>query len=212
MSFQPNQTHLNLMLAFAGESQARNRYTMAAEQAGEKGFPILQQIFQYTADQERAHAKVFYDFLSDAAGENIAITVTFPIDPSPTITALLHAAHHNETEEAQRIYPVFADQAEKDNMPAVAHAFRQIAAVEALHAARFHLFGQRLETETLYMDNQGNGIWMCQNCGHIHVGKKAPGICPVCSHNQGYFCRAEEAPFTDITLLESENSARLAAL
>ena len=203
MSFQPNETHLNLMRAFAGESQARNRYTIAAAAAREKELYVLEEVFLYTADQERAHAKVFYDYLKEAAGQTLHIDGGFPVDIDPTLTKLLQMAHHNETEEANDVYPAFAAQAERDGYPAVASAFRMIAKVEAMHADRFRQFETWLSGDTLFADSSESCVWMCQNCGHLHVGKQAPGVCPVCLHKQGYFLRAAMAAYTGLQTLSA---------
>ncbi len=194
---ETKETHINLMRAFAGESQARNRYTIAAEKAKEKGFYVLEQAFLLTADQERAHAAVFYNHLQELAGQTIQIDGGFPVDIAPTITELLTMAQHNELAEADDVYPAFASQAEKDGYPAVAASFRMIAKIEACHAARFREFEQWLTGDALFLDGSESCVWMCQNCGHIHVGKKAPGMCPVCSVAQDYFLRAALAPYTE---------------
>ncbi len=194
---ETKETHINLMRAFAGESQARNRYTIAAEKAKEKGFYVLEQAFLLTADQERAHAAVFYNHLNELAGQTIGIDGTYPVDIAPTLTELLGMAQHNELAEAEDVYPSFAAQAEKDGYPAVAHSFRMIAEIEACHAARFAQFSQWLTGDALFVDGSESCVWMCQNCGHIHVGKKSPGMCPVCSVPQGYFLRSALAPYTE---------------
>ncbi len=201
MPFQPNETQINLMRAFAGESQARNRYTIAAEKAKEKELYVLEEVFLYTADQERAHAKVFYDYLQDAAGQTIAIDGGYPVDIDPTLTKLLQMAGHNETEEAEDVYPAFAAQADRDGLPKVAAAFRMIAKVEAAHAARFRQFETWLAGDTLFADTSDTCVWMCQNCGHLHTGRKAPGMCPVCLHKQGYFLRAAMSAYTGTELV-----------
>lgn len=201
MSNQQTITQVNLMRAFAGESQARNRYTIAAEKAREKELYVLEEVFLYTADQERAHAKVFYDYLQDAAGQTIQIDGGYPVDIDPAMTRLLQMAGHNETEEAEDVYPAFAAQADKDGNPKVAATFRMIAKVEAAHAARFKQFETWLSGDTLFSDSSENCVWMCQNCGHLHVGRKAPGMCPVCLHGQGYFLRAAMSAYTGTELV-----------
>lgn len=195
MIFTPTETHLNLMRAFAGESQARNRYTIAAGQAKEKKLYVLEEVFLYTADQERAHAAVFYDLLQEAAGENLHIDGGFPVDIDPSLTGLLQTAQRNELAEAGDIYPAFAAQADKDNNARAAAVFREIAKIEAVHADRFRQFETWLAGDALFVNNAG-GVWMCQNCGHLHSGTRAPGVCPVCLHEQGYFLRAEMAAYT----------------
>jgi len=207
MDFQPNTTQIHLMSAFAGESQARNRYTIAAAQAREKELYVLEQVFLYTADQERAHAKVFYDHLQESAGQSIRIDGAFPVDIAPTMTKLLQMAQHNETEEADDVYPAFAAQAEKDGYPQVAASFRLIARVEAMHAERFRQFESLLSADRLFADTDDTCVWMCQNCGHLHSGKNAPGVCPVCLHKQGYFLRAEMSAYTGSQFLKAGSMA-----
>ncbi|MBR5444525.1 MAG: rubrerythrin family protein [Clostridia bacterium] len=196
MSFTPTETHLNLMRAFAGESQARNRYTIAAGKAREKNLYVLEEVFLYTADQERAHAAVFYDLLKDAAGQTLMIDGGFPADLDPAMTKILQAAQHNERAEATDIYPAFAAQADADGNTRAAALFREIAKIEAVHAERFGQFAAWLAGDALFSNNAGC-VWMCQNCGHLHNGTQAPGICPVCLHEQGYFLRAEMSACTN---------------
>lgn len=196
MLFQPNETQLNLMRAFAGESQARNRYTIAAEKAREKKLYVLEEVFLYTAEQERAHAAVFYDLLQDAAGQTIVIDGGFPVDIDPTLTKILQMAQHNELAEAEDVYPAFAAQADRDGNARAAAVFREIARIEAVHADRFRQFETWLSGDALFSNNAGC-VWICQNCGHLHTGTKAPGVCPVCLYEQGYFLRADMAAYTN---------------
>lgn len=196
MSFTPTETQLNLMRAFAGESQARNRYTIAAEKAKEKNLYVLEEVFLYTADQERAHAAVFYDLLQDMAGQTLFIDGGFPVDIDPALTKILQAAQHNELAEANDVYPAFAVQADRDGNTRAAAVFREIAKIEAVHAERFGQFETWMAGDALFTNNAG-GVWMCQNCGHLHTGTKAPNVCPVCLHEQGYFLRAEMAAYTN---------------
>ena len=196
MPFTPTETHLNLMRAFAGESQARNRYTIAAGHAKENNLYVLEEVFLYTAEQERAHAAVFYDLLKEAAGNTITVDGGYPVDIAPTLTDLLQAAQHNELAEANDIYPAFAAQAEKDGNTRAAAVFREIAKIEAVHADRFRQFETWMAGDALFTNNAGC-TWMCQNCGHLHTGTQAPGICPVCLYEQGYFLRAEMAAYTN---------------
>jgi len=196
MPFTPTETHLNLMRAFAGESQARNRYTIAAEKAKEKNLYVLEEVFLYTADQERAHAAVFYDLLQEAAGQTLVIDGGFPVDIDPAMSKILQAARHNEHAEANDIYPAFAVQADRDGNTRAAALFREIAKIEAVHAERFGQFETWMSGDALFSNNAGC-VWMCQNCGHLHTGTKAPNVCPVCLHEQGYFLRAEMAAYTN---------------
>ena len=184
----------NLMRAFAGESQARNRYTFAAKIAHEKKLPILENLFKLTADQEKAHAKVFYDFLKDCTGENIEITASYPVDYGCDVAFQLEKAHHNEYEEYEDVYPKFAQIAEEEGFLPIAHAFREIAKVEKVHGDRFHYYLELLQNGSLFQaDTQTTFI--CTNCGYLFEGETVPTLCPVCKEEQGYFIRISEAPF-----------------
>ncbi len=194
MEFQHSETKVNLMRAFAGESQARNRYTFAAEQAEEANLYHIAQIFLFTANQERAHAKIFYDHLEQLNGETIAIDGTFPVNISDSMTELLQAAVHNEMEEFESAYPDFAVVAEQEGFPQVAASFRQIAEIEHTHAKRFQHVVQQMEQMTTGQPTAKQ--WMCLNCGHIHGGMQLPGQCPVCQHDNGYFVKLNMAPWT----------------
>ena len=127
VNFSESKTKENLMRAFAGESQARNRYTIAAERAEEEGMYTIADVFRYTADQERAHAERFYDLLKDLSGETIHIDGTYPIDQQDSLEGLLRAAEHNEHEEYADVYQAFGDTAKTEGFPEVASAFYQIA-------------------------------------------------------------------------------------
>lgn len=194
MEFQNSETKKNLMRAFAGESQARNRYTFAAEVAEQNNLYHIAQIFLFTANQERAHAKVFYDHLSQLTGETIAIDGTYPVNISDEVNNLLQWAVHNEMEEYEMIYPDFATAAEQEGFLAVAASFRLIAEIEHTHAKRFHHMVQQLAQQTTGVPAQTQ--WMCLNCGHIHGGQILPGQCPVCQHDKGYFVQLDIAPWT----------------
>ncbi len=203
VDFKHSETKDNLMRAFAGECQARTRYTFAAGQAKEQKLPVLAQIFTYTADQEKEHAEVFYKFLKDLAGETIHVDGGYPVDITPEMNKLLRMAEHNEKEEHDVVYKAFAEKAKEEGFPEVASAFEQIARIEQTHANRFGRYAQWMEQNLLFgmADPMNAGAnrqtaWLCLNCGHIHVGPAAPKACPVCHHEQGYFVREEEAPFT----------------
>ena len=194
VQFQESQTKINLMKAFAGESQARNRYTFAAEEAKEQGLYAIQQVFLFTAEQERAHAERFYDLLKDLSGETIEICAGFPIDKQDSVEGLLDAAQHNEYEEADDVYLAFGNIAKEEGFMEVASAFFQIAEIEKIHGDRFGQISEMLKDGT-YFETPESEKWMCLNCGHIHVGKRLPGVCPVCRHEKGYFIPLELAPY-----------------
>lgn len=193
--FENSRTKENLMKAFAGESQARNRYIFAAEQAMTANLHVLAEIFRFTASQEQAHAKVFYDHLAKLAGQTIAIDGTYPVDIADNLTDLLQMAQHNETEEADNVYPAFAKIAEEEGYLSVAAAFQMIAHVEANHAKRYQHVAQRMKKNELFAAKE-EVVWMCLNCGHLHRGRQVPEQCPVCQHNRGYFVPLDMAPWT----------------
>lgn len=195
MTFENSRTKENLMKAFAGESQARNRYMFAAEQANTSNLYVLAEIFRYTADQEQAHAKVFYDHLAGLAGQNIAVEGTYPVDVADNVLDLLHMAQHNELEEFENVYPAFAAVAEEEGFLPVAASFRMIAEIEHNHARRFQHVAKLLEEGRLFAGT-GEAVWMCQNCGHLYKGSKVPDTCPVCQHNRGFFIPVDMAPWT----------------
>lgn len=194
VQFKESQTKINLMKAFAGESQARNRYTFAAEEAREQGLFAIQRIFLFTAEQERAHAERFYDLLKDLSGETIEICAGFPVDKQDTLEGLLDAAQHNEYEEADDVYLAFGNTAKEEGFMEVASAFLQIAEIEKIHGDRFGRLSEMLKDGS-YFETPENEKWMCLNCGHIHTGKRVPGVCPVCRHEKGYFIPIEMAPY-----------------
>lgn len=194
VDFKESQTKVNLMRAFAGESQARNRYTIAAETAAAKGMFAVNQIFLFTADQERAHAKRFYDLLQTLSGTTIQIEGGYPVDHFEGVTELLHAAHHNEMEEAEEVYPAFGDVAKEEGFIEAATAFYQIAKVEAVHGKRFAKLAELLE-QRKYYESEETQAWMCLNCGHIHRSKLLPELCPVCHHDKGFFIPLCLAPY-----------------
>ena len=194
IEFKNSQTKINLMKAFAGESQARNRYTFAAKEAREKGLYAISEVFLFTADQERAHAERFYDLLKSLSGETIDICGGFPIDKQDTVEALLEAAQHNEYEEADDVYIAFGNKAKEEGFMEVASAFLQIAEVEKVHGNRFGKLAEMLNDGT-YFETPESEKWMCLNCGNIHTGKKVPGVCPVCRYERGYFIPLELAPY-----------------
>ncbi len=187
IQFQDSQTKENLMKAFAGESQARNRYTFAAEEARKQDLYAVGYVFEFTANQERAHAQRFYELLKSMAGETIQICGGYPIDKQDTIIDLLESSRHNEIEEAEDVYIAFGNTAKEEGFLEVASAFFQIAEIEKKHAERFGKLEAMFKAKTYFEDKEEEESWMCLNCGHIHTGKKVPEVCPVCRHNKGYF-------------------------
>lgn len=196
VNFKTSETKLNLMRAFAGESQARNRYTFAAQQAKEQKLHVVEAVFTFTADQEKEHAQVFYNHLKEMAGETIQIDGGFPVDISQSVLELLRFAQHNEYEEHDPVYQTFGDKAMEEGFPKIAASFHQIAKIEKVHGDRFGRLADLIEQNKLFISDV-ECAWMCLNCGHIFTGKEAPQKCPVCEHDRGFFIRLELAPYTD---------------
>lgn len=194
IEFKNSQTKIHLMKAFAGESQARNRYTFAAEEAREQGMYAISDVFLFTADQERAHADRFYELLKSLSGETVEICGGFPIDKQDSLEGLLDAAQHNEYEEADDVYLAFGNNAKEEGFMEIASAFFQIAEIEKIHGDRFGQLANMLKDGS-YFETPESQKWMCLNCGNIHTGKKLPGICPVCRREKGYFIPLELAPY-----------------
>lgn len=192
VNFSESRTKENLMRAFAGESQARNRYTIAAEMARESGYHAVADIFIYTADQERAHAARFYELLRECAGETVHIDGTYPVDLQVRLEEILRAAEHNEHEEFEDVYQSFGDTAKQEGFLEAASAFYQTAEIEHVHEQRFAALAAMIEDGTYY-GGEKTQKWICTNCGYIHEGVKAPQVCPVCHHPQGYLLPYEFA-------------------
>ena len=172
MELKGSKTEQNLMSAFAGESQARNKYTYFASKAKKDGYEQIAAIFEETANQEKEHAKMWFKELN--GGEILS-----------TENNLLTAAE-GENFEWTEMYEEFARVAEEEGFTAIANKFRGVAAVEKMHEERYRKLLKNVQ-EGLVFSRDGDMIWQCRNCGHIVVGKKAPLVCPVCNHPQSYF-------------------------
>lgn len=196
VDFKNSETKDNLMRAFAGESQARNRYTFAAEQARQQNQEAIAQVFLYTADQEKKHAEVFYNHLKELAGETIHIDGGYPVDISENLMELLKKAQHNEYEESDDVYQNFGNKAKEEGFNKVANSFFMIADIEKFHGDRFGRFADWLEENKLFVSDVKQG-WICLNCGYIYEGEKVPEKCPVCESDKGYFIRLELSPFAE---------------
>jgi rubrerythrin len=194
MDFEKSKTRENLMRAFAGESQARNRYTFAAQFARQKQLEVVARVFEFTADQEKAHAKVFYDALEPSACRNITVDGNYPIDIYPGVMGYLKAANHNELQEWEHDYAGFAKVAEEEGFELISKTFEMIAGIEKTHADRFQTFVQLMERDQLFSSDQEE-VWMCLNCGQIIHSTMAPAQCPVCKHGQDFYIRLSMAPF-----------------
>ncbi len=183
MEFKGSQTEKNVLAAFAGESQARNRYTFFASQAKKEGYEQVSAIFLETADNEKEHAKLFFKHLKGGSAE---ITATYPAGLLESTEAHLKAAADGEKFEWTMLYPNFGDVAEQEGFPAVANTFRQVAKVEVYHERRYLKLLENMKEKKVFKKD-GPVKWKCLNCGYVHEGTEAPGVCPVCAHPQSYF-------------------------
>ena len=182
------KTAENLLKSFAGESQARNRYTYYASVAKKEGYVQIQNIFIETADNEKEHAKRFFNFLtdSDLNGEGLVINgAGYPIALGNTKINLLAAAA-GENEEWTDLYPHFAQDAEDEGFSQIAFTYRKIAEVEKRHEARYNKLATNVEESKVFAKPETT-LWKCLNCGYIYEGTEAPAACPACLHPQSYF-------------------------
>lgn len=185
-SLKGTKTANNLLTAFAGESQARMRYTYYAKIAKKEGYNQIRAIFEETARNEQEHAKRFYKFLiEDLQGEALKVEWDFPVNMADTLTNLLAAAD-GEHEEFVSMYPTYADVAEEEGFNMVAKAFREIAKVESRHEDRYRKLAQNLKDNTVFK-KEAPTLWKCDNCGYVYEGEEAPQVCPACLHKQEYF-------------------------
>lgn len=176
----------NLAKAFAGESQARNRYSVYSNASEKEGFIRVANIFRETADNERVHAQIFFEFLVQGLGKaNIKVDAEYPIGLGKTEQNLQYAAE-GEKEEWGNVYPNFAETAKQEGFPEIEFAFKKILEIEKEHEKRFLEFYDHMKNGTLY--KRGEAVaFKCSNCGYVHFGTEAPGICPACKYPQGYF-------------------------
>ena len=188
-SLKGTKTAENLLKAFAGESQARNRYTFYASAADKEGYKQIKNLFLETADNEMEHGKRFYKLLLEGfSGEMpaaIEIQAAFPVAQGNTFDNL-KAAAAGENEEWSELYPEFAQIAEEEGFPEVGAAFKMIASVEKHHEARYLKLAENVD-KGLVFKKDAPTIWKCGNCGYIHEGDAAPQLCPACLHPQAYF-------------------------
>lgn len=196
VDFKSSETKDNLMRAFAGESQARNRYTFAAGEAKKQNLHVIEAVFKFTAEQEKEHAEVFYKHLTEMSGETIHIDGGYPVDITDDVSKLLRMAQHNEYEEHDSVYQAFGEKAKEEGFDRIAASFFMIAGIEKVHGDRFGKFAKLLEENKLFVSDVKTG-WMCLNCGFIYDGDKVPDKCPVCDSDKGYFIRLELAPYTE---------------
>ena len=182
-SIKGSQTEKNLLTAFAGESQARNRYTYFAGAAKKEGLEQIADIFEETANQEKEHAKRFFKFLE---GDDVQITGTFPAGIIGTTLENLRAAAGGENFEWTKMYQGFANVAKEEGFNQVAAAFKAISIAEKQHEKRYKELADNLEAGKVFKRN-GKVVWRCRNCGYLHEAKEAPKVCPACLHPQAYF-------------------------
>lgn len=183
MDLKGSQTEKNLLAAFAGESQARTRYTFFASVARKEGYEQISAIFQETADNEKEHAELFFKHLE---GGDVDITAAYPAGVIGTTSENLLAAAEGEKLEWGTLYPNFAEVAEKEGFKEIARTFRGVAKVESYHERRYRKLLANVEQGKVFKKDAPIK-WKCRNCGHVYEGKEAPEECPVCAHARSYF-------------------------
>ncbi len=183
MNLKGTQTEKNLLTAFAGESQARNRYTYFASQAKKEGYEQIAAIFEETANQEKEHAKREFKFLQGGEAE---ITAAFPAGVIGSTSENLKEAAAGENYETTEMYPSFAKVAEKEGFSEIAEVFRNIAVAEARHRDRYIALEKNIAAGKVFK-REKPVRWVCRNCGYVHEGTEAPDECPSCAHPQAYF-------------------------
>ncbi len=171
MNLKGSKTEANLLAAFAGESQARNKYTYYASKAKKEGYEQIARIFLETADNEKEHAKIWFKLLHDGM---------------PDTAANLKDAAAGENYEWTEMYAEFAKTAKEEGFDKIAYLFEAVGKIEKEHEERYNALLKNVETHHVFV-KEGEQVWQCANCGHIHIGKSAPEVCPVCDHPQAYF-------------------------
>jgi rubrerythrin len=182
-SIKGTQTEKNLMQSFAGESQARMRYTYFASQAKKEGFEQISAIFIETADQEKEHAKRMFKYLE---GGMVEVHAAFPAGVIGKTVDNLQAAAAGEYEEWSELYPHFAEVAKEEGFPEIAAMYKNVSIAEKAHEERYRAFVANVEAAKVFAKDD-EVVWQCRNCGYIHVGKVAPAKCPACLHDQAHF-------------------------
>ena len=172
MELKDSKTYQNLMTAFAGESQARNKYTYFASAAKKEGYEQIAAIFEETANNEKEHAKMWFKLLNGGA--------------VPSTKENLKTAAEGENYEWTDMYDSFAKEAEEEGFKEIANKFRLVAAIEKEHEERYLKLLNNIASERVF-DKEDTTVWVCRNCGYVHVGKTAPKVCPACNHPQAYF-------------------------
>jgi len=178
-----SETEKNLLKAFAGESQARNRYTFFMNVAKKEGYEQIAGIFQETADNEKEHAEIFFKHLE---GGEVEITAAYPAGKIGTTAENLLAAAEGEKMEWGTLYPGFGKNAMEEGFDKVAESFKEIGDIEEKHEERYRRLLENVKTGTVF--KRGKVVeWKCRNCGYVHDGKEAPKVCPACKHPQSYY-------------------------
>ncbi len=182
MELKGSRTERNLLTAFAGESQARNRYTYFASQAKKDGFVLVQAIFEETADQEKEHAKRLFKFLQ---GGEVEVKASYPAGVIGTTKENLLAAAGGEQYEHLEMYPEFAKVAREEGFDDIAAVFDSIAVAEKYHEERYRKLAAKIGDATMFA--KAARVWRCRNCGYLHEGEGAPDVCPACNHAKAHF-------------------------
>lgn len=177
------QTEKNLLTAFAGESQARNRYTYFAAKAKKEGYVQISAVFEETANQEKEHAKRLFKFLE---GGEVEISATFPAGTIGATLDNLKASAAGENHEHTEMYPAFAEVARQEGFGHIAAVFMAIAVAEKQHEKRYKALAANIESGKVFKKDT-KVTWQCRNCGYIHESEEAPGACPACAHDQAHF-------------------------
>jgi len=183
MDLKGSRTEKNLLTAFAGESQARNRYTYFASQAKKDGYVQMSSIFEETANQEKEHAKRLFKFLE---GGEVEVQASFPAGAIGSTLENLKASADGEHYEHSEMYPDFARVAREEGFNVIADVFERIAVAEKQHEKRYRDLAANIEADRVFKRDQ-EVVWRCRNCGYLHTGTQAPETCPACAHPQAHF-------------------------
>lgn len=190
-NIKETETEKNLLRAFAGESQARNRYTYFSSQAKKEGFEQISAIFLETADNEKEHAKIFFQYLDSSDGRDVEIKADYPAGKIGKTEENLLAAANGEKAEWGSIYPEFEKTAREEGFEEIANSFKEIGEVEEKHEIRYRKLLENMKSKKVF--KKGKIVrWKCRNCGYVHEGKEAPKLCPACKHPQAYYEVLEE--------------------
>ena len=202
VKFKESETARNLLKAFAGESQARNRYTFFASVARKEGYEHIAAIFEETAGNEMEHAKIFFKHLQELGGEGLQITAEYPAGKIGTTEQNLLAAANGEKAEWGTIYPEFERIARKEGFKEIADSFKQIKEVEERHEGRYRKLNSQVHNKKMFKEDKpgyekedNTVLWKCRNCGYVHTGKEAPDTCPACKHPQAFYERTRNSEY-----------------